>query len=120
MGQSRRRYGWTTPRWKDSHFWAAVVITAVLVALQVVTSARASWADWGSIVLRSIVVWVLLSAVLKIRRGMPQALVDGYTEAEEKARAKPSGQSTGESIAKSSGRAVGRAIAAYKRANPKD
>ena len=118
--KKRKRYGWRTPRWRDGLFWIAVGLSAALVALQVYVSPRESWLEWAGLGLRSVVTWTLISAILRIRRGIPSGLVDGFTEAEKKAADKPSGQSTAESVARKSGRTMGRALAAYKRAQQKD
>lgn len=119
-GRPRKRYGWRKPRWRDGLFWIAVALSAALIGLQVYFNDRASFADWGALAIRGIVTYVLISAILRIRRGMPTALVDGFNEAEAKAKAKPNRQSTAESVARTSGRTVGRAVAAYKRAQQKD
>lgn len=116
----RKRYGWQTPRWRDPALWVAIALTVALVALQVYFNARASWVDWAALGLRALITWVLISAVIRIRRGLPRGLVDGYQEAEAKARARESGQSTGESVARTGGRLAGRAVAAYKRSQRND
>lgn len=118
--KKRKRYGWRTPRWRDGLFWIAVALSAALVGLQVYISPRESSLEWAGLALRAIVTWTLISAVLRIRRGIPTGLVDGFAEAERKAAEKPSGQSAAESIARKGGRTMGRAVAAYKRSQQKD
>jgi len=118
--KSRKRYGWRRPRWKDRLFWFAVALSGALVALQVYVNPRVSWVDWTSLPIRAVITYTLISAILRIRRGMPHGLVDGFNEAEAKAKAKPKGQSTAESVARTSGRTMGRAMAAYKRTQQKD
>jgi len=120
MAKKRKRYGWRAPRWKDGLFWIAVALSGALIGLQVYVSPRESWVDWAGLAIRGIVTYTLISAILRIRRGMPRGLVDGFNEAEAKAKAKPSGTSTAESVARTSGRTMGRALAAYKRAQQKD
>ncbi len=116
-GRNRRRYGWSTPRWKDRAFWFAVTLTLVLVAVQaLLVTDRANVMSWFGLALQAAVTWLLVSAIIRIRRGLPRGLVDGFSEAEAKAAAKPSGTSAPESLARTSGRTVGRMVGAYKRA----
>ncbi len=122
-GINRRRYGWSKPRWKDRAFWFAVGVTLVLVAIQtLLVSDRANVWSYLGLALQAAVTWWLVSAIIRIRRGLPRGLVDGFAEAEQKAAAKPSGQSAPESLARTSGRTVGRMVGAYKKAqqNQKD
>ena len=116
----RRRYGWTTPRWKDKAFLAAVGLTIALVALQgVLVSDRFTTFWYLNIAIRAVFTWILISAVIRIRVGIQRGLVGGFRESQEQAATRE-GSSTGDNLAKASGRTVGRAIAAYKKTQHKD
>ena len=116
----KARYGWHKPLWRDRLFWLAICLTIVFVALESTFSPRTSALDWIALTFQAVITWMLVSALLRIRRALPRALVDGYVEADEKAKAKPSGKSTGEAIARTSGKTIGRAMGAYKNAQRKD
>jgi hypothetical protein len=115
----RRRYGWTTPRWKDKAFLAAVGLTVALVALQgVLVSDRFTTFWYLNIAIRAVFTWILISAVIRIRVGIQRGLVGGFRESQEKAAERDT-TSTADTIARASGRTVGRAIAAYKKTQGK-
>ena len=115
----RRRYGWTTPRYRDKAFLAAVVITIGLVVLQALMVSDHFTPVWYlNVLVRAVITWIIISAVIRIRVGIQRGLVGGFRESQEAAAAKPT-ESKADTIAQTSGRTVGRAIAAYKKSQTK-
>jgi hypothetical protein len=118
--KKKRRFGWRRPRYKDPAFWAAVALTLVLIAVQVLTASDLTEPlTWLTLALRAVITWVVISAIIRIRVGIRRGLVDGFAEAEVKAEHRPSGVSTPEALARTSGRTIGRAVGAYKRSQSK-
>jgi len=112
----RRRFSWRRPRYKDPAFWTAVGITVLLIALQVLVVGDLSQPlTWLSLAFRGVVVWLVVSAVIRLRVGLRRGLVAGFAEAEVRAEQRASGQSAPEAFARASGRTVGRVMGAYKR-----
>jgi hypothetical protein len=111
----RRRYGWRRPRWRDGAFWAAVGLTAVVVAVQLVlVDWSANWV-WVGVAARVLITWFVISACIRIRVGIQRGLVDGFNEAQQKAASRPEGPAKGEAMAKAGGRLAGKALGAAKR-----
>ena len=112
LGRFRR------PVWRDPAFWAALAITAVLFAIQVVLAGnRESVLTWAGLALRLVVTWIVISSLIRIRVGMERGLVAGFAEAER--RDEPAARpSTAEGAARAGGRLAGRAVRAYRRRDP--
>lgn len=117
----RSRLGqWRRPRWKDGAFWAAVGLTAVVVAGLVLLSDRSSAAGWLRIAVLAVVAWLVLSAAIRIRVGMERGLVAGFEEVHTKADERPDGNTKAEAGARVAGRAVGNALGAWQRSRSND
>ena len=117
--KKRRRYGWRTPKWKDPAFWTAVGISALLVVAQAFLIGDRGTLFWYlNLIAMAVVIWIIVSAVMRVRIGIQRGLVGGFQESQEKAAAKPGG-TTADNLAKASGRTVGRYLAAYKKSQSK-
>lgn len=120
-GRRRKRYGWRKPRWRDGAFWIAIALAGALIALQgVFVLDRDDSLTWVVFAFRVVVTWLVISAIIRIRRGLPRGLVDGFEEAERNAQAKPSGQSAPERVARVSGKVLGTALGAFKKRDSDD
>jgi hypothetical protein len=113
---SPHRFGWKRPRWRDSAFWVAVALTAALIGVQLAVLGWSGDWWWVSILIRGVLTWFVISACLRIRIGIGRGLIGGFNDAEQAARARPTGQSRGEAVAKTGGRMLGKALGAAKRA----
>jgi len=108
LGRFRR------PLWRDGAFWASVVLTAILFAVQVALAGdREGWAMWAGLGLRLVVTWIVISSLMRIRVGMERGLVAGFTDADSRTKT-ADGPSAAEGAARTGGRLVGRAVKAYR------
>ena len=112
LGRFRR------PIWRDGAFWAAVALTAVVFAIQVLlASERTGALAWLGFAVRLVITWLIMSSLMRIRVGMERGLVAGFAEAERRAaeRASTGSLSTPEAAARARGRLAGRVLRAYRR-----